>query len=227
MKILVIEDNKDILVNVLDYLTINNYIVDIAENGLVGFNMAVTNDYDLIVLDIMLPGLDGIEVCKRLRVEARKNVPIIMLTARDSVGDRVKGLKVGADDYLIKPFSLVELAARIEAVIRRSQGNNNHFLQLADLTYDLDTCIVQRAGITLKINPLSLKLLEILMKKSPNIVRRDVLEQQIWGDEIPDTDTLRSHIHQLRQVIDKPFDKPLLHTMHKVGYKLAESANES
>ncbi len=223
MKILVIEDNKDILINVVDYLSIKGYDVDCAQNGITGLNLATENFYDLIVLDIMLPGMDGLEVCKLLRSDPRKTVPIIMLTARDSIDDRIAGFKTGADDYLIKPFALAELVARIEAVIRRSQGVGQYLLQVGDLIYNLDTFVVQRAGVTLKLTPLALKLLEVLMKKSPNVVRREILEQQVWGDEIPDTDILRSHIHQLRQIIDKPFDKPLLHTIPKLGYKLAES----
>lgn len=223
MKILVIEDNKDILINVVDYLSIKGYDVDCAQNGITGLNLATENFYDLIVLDIMLPGMDGLEVCKLLRSDPRKTVPIIMLTARDSIDDRIAGFKTGADDYLIKPFALAELVARIEAVIRRSQGVGQYLLQVGDLIYNLDTFVVQRASVTLKLTPLALKLLEVLMKKSPNVVRREILEQQVWGDEIPDTDILRSHIHQLRQIIDKPFDKPLLHTIPKLGYKLAES----
>ncbi|MFD1260900.1 response regulator transcription factor [Entomomonas asaccharolytica] len=225
MKILVIEDNKDILINVVDYLSIKGYDVDCAQNGITGLNLATENFYDLIVLDIMLPGMDGLEVCKLLRSDPRKTVPIIMLTARDSIDDRIAGFKTGADDYLIKPFALAELVARIEAVIRRSQGVGQYLLQVGDLIYNLDTFVVQRAGVTLKLTPLALKLLEVLMKKSPNVVRREILEQQVWGDEIPDTDILRSHIHQLRQIIDKPFDKPLLHTIPKLGYKLAESVD--
>lgn len=226
MKILVIEDNKDILANIIDYLSIKGYETDCAQDGLAGLNLAISNYYDLIVLDIMLPRMDGIEVCNQLRAN-RKNVPIIMLTARDSIDDRLIGFKAGADDYLIKPFALVELVARIEAIIRRSQGDDKFFLQVADLTYDLDTCIVRRAEVTLKLTPLSLRLLELLMKKSPHVVRREVLEQQVWGDDLPDTDILRSHIHQLRQIIDKPFAKPLLYTVPKIGYRLAESENES
>lgn len=222
MKILVIEDNKDILVNIVDYLSIKGYDVDCAQNGITGLNLATENHYDLIVLDIMLPGMDGLEVCKLLRADSRNNTPIIMLTARDAIDDRITGFKAGADDYLIKPFALAELVARIEAVIRRSQGNGYYLLQVADLVYNLDTYVVQRAGVTLKLTPLALKLLEVLMKRSPNVVRREILEQQVWGDEIPDTDILRSHIHQLRQIIDKPFDKPLLHTIPKLGYKLSE-----
>lgn len=225
MKILVIEDNKDILVNIVDYLSINGCDVDCVQNGVAGYKLALENFYDLIVLDIMLPGMDGLDICSALRAEPRKTPPIIMLTARDSVDDRIKGLRAGADDYLVKPFALAELMARIDAVIRRSQGNTQHILQVDDLVYNLDSYIVERAGIPLKLTPQALKILEVLMKESPNVVRRETLERQVWGDDVPDNDILRSHIHQLRQIIDKPFTKPLLHTIPKRGYKLAGSIN--
>ena len=222
MRILVIEDNRDILANVLDYLQLKGFTVDCAQDGLSGLHLASTGHYDLIVLDIMLPGIDGYQVCKRLREDARNEVPILMLTARDALDDRLQGLRAGADDYLIKPFALSELVARIEAILRRSQGSRKRQLKVADLTYDLDTLHVSRAGQPLKLNPLGLKLLAVLMQKSPHVLRREVLEEALWGDDCPDSDSLRSHVHQLRQVIDKPFEKPLLHTVHGVGYRLAE-----
>ena len=150
-------------------------------------------------------------------------LPVLILTARDSVTDRVDGLQAGADDYLLKPFALSELAARIEAVLRRAQGGGRRELQVADLKYDLDTLEVTRDGRLLKLNPVGLKLLAVLMQKSPHVLRREVLEEALWGDDCPDSDSLRSHVHQLRQVIDKPFDKPLLQTVHGVGYRLAEA----
>lgn len=226
MRILVIEDNRDILANVLDYLQLKGYSVDCAQDGLSGLHLASTGHYDLIVLDIMLPGIDGYQVCKRLREDAHNEVPILMLTARDTLEYRLQGLNAGADDYLIKPFALSELVARIEAILRRSQGSRKRQLKVADLVYDLDTLHISRAGQTLKLNPLAMKLLEILMRKSPAVVRREVLEEALWGDDCPDSDSLRSHVHQLRQVIDKPFTKPLLHTMHGVGYRLAEDNHE-
>ncbi|GHU33536.1 DNA-binding response regulator [Betaproteobacteria bacterium] len=226
MRILVIEDNRDILANVLDYLQLKAYSVDCAQDGLGGLHLATTNHYDLIVLDIMLPGMDGYQVCKRLREDARSEVPILMLTARDALEDRLEGLKSGADDYLVKPFALSELVARIEAILRRSRGSRKRQLKVADLVYDLDTLDITRAGQPLKINPLALKLLEILMRKSPSVVRREALEEALWGDDTPDSDSLRSHIHQLRQIIDKPFPAPLLHTLHGIGYRLAEKSND-
>lgn len=222
MRILVIEDNRDILANVLDYLELKGFVVDCAQDGLSGLHLAATQHYDLIVLDIMLPGIDGYQVCKRLRDDAGRDTPIIMLTARDALNDRLQGLGAGADDYLIKPFALSELVARIEAILRRSQGSRKQKLQVGDLQYDLDTLQASRAGQMLRLNPIGHKLLAILMQKSPAVVRREQLEEALWGDDVPDSDSLRSHIHQLRQVLDKPFAEPLLHTVHGVGFRLAE-----
>jgi DNA-binding response OmpR family regulator len=225
MRILVIEDNRDILANVLDFLQLKGFTVDCAQDGLTGLHLATTGHFDLIVLDIMLPGIDGYQVCRRLREDGNNDVPILMLTARDALDDRLEGLRAGADDYLVKPFALSELVARIEAILRRSQGLRKRQLKVADLLYDLDTLHVTRAGQPLKLNPLGLKLLAVLMQKSPAVVRREILEEALWGDDCPDSDSLRSHIHQLRQTVDKPFEKPLLHTLHGVGYRLAEEQN--
>ncbi|MDR1423229.1 MAG: response regulator transcription factor [Azoarcus sp.] len=221
MRILVIEDSRDILANVLDYLQLKGFSVDCAQDGLSGLHLASTGHYDLIVLDIMLPGIDGYQICRRLREDGRSEVPILMLTARDALDDRLQGLRAGADDYLIKPFALSELVARIEAILRRSQGNRKRQLQVADLLYDLDTLHVSRASLALRLNPLALKLLAVLMQKSPAVVRRETLEEALWGEDCPDSDSLRSHIHQLRQALDKPFETPLLHTVHGIGYRLA------
>ena len=226
MRILVIEDNRDILANILDYLELKGFTLDCAQDGLSGMHLALTQPYDLIVLDIMLPGMDGYQLCQKLRQEADNNTPIIMLTARDALDDRLKGLHAGADDYLVKPFALSELVARIEAVLRRSPGANKRVLEVADLRYDLETLEVSRAGQPLKLNPIGLKLLATLMQRSPAVVRREALEEALWGDDIPDSDSLRSHIHQLRQSIDKPFAITLLHTVHGVGFRLADLHHE-
>lgn len=226
MRILVIEDNRDILANILDYLELKGFTLDCAQDGLSGMHLALTQPYDLIVLDIMLPGMDGYQLCQKLRQEANNNTPIIMLTARDALDDRLKGLHAGADDYLVKPFALSELVARIEAVLRRSSGANKRVLEVADLRYNLETLEVSRAGQSLKLNPIGLKLLATLMQRSPAVVRREALEEALWGDDIPDSDSLRSHIHQLRQAIDKPFATTLLHTVHGVGFRLADLHHE-
>jgi len=221
MRLLVIEDNRDILANLIDYLQLKGFTVDCAGDGLSGLHLAASQHYDLIVLDIMLPGIDGYQLCQRLRIDARNEVPILMLTARDTLDDRLQGLNAGADDYLVKPFALAELVARIHAILRRS-NRRGRVLQVGDLSYDLDTLYVSRSGQSLKLNPLALKLLAILMQKSPAVVRREVLEESLWGDDCPDSDSLRSHIHQLRKTLDKPFAKPMLHTVHGIGYRLIE-----
>lgn len=223
MQLLVIEDNPDILSNIADYLEAAGHVVDCAQNGPGGLHLALTGHHDLIVLDVMLPGMDGYQVCRSLR-EAGEQVPVIMLTARDALDDRLQGLRTGADDYLVKPFALTELEARIDAIMRRTRGASQR-LQVADLVLDLDAFRVTRAGQTIRLNPACLKLLEVLMRRSPGVVRREVLENALWGDDPPASDSLRSHLHLLRQAVDRPFPKPLLHTVHGIGYRLAESAD--
>ncbi|MCK7597012.1 response regulator transcription factor [Microbulbifer sp. CAU 1566] len=222
MRILVVEDNVDILTNVLDYLELQGYSVDCAQDGLGGLHLAASNHYDLIVLDVMLPGVDGYQFCQRLREDARRDTPILMLTARDALEDRLRGLRSGADDYLVKPFSLAELVARIEAITRRNRGGGVAELRVADLVFDPATHQASRNGQPLKLNPMGIKLLVLLMRKSPAVVTREVMEMAMWGEDAPDKDSLRSHIHQLRQVVDKPFDRALIHTVHGIGYRLAE-----
>ena len=223
MQLLVVEDNRDILANLADYLALKGYEVDCAQDGLTGLHLAATQHYDLIVLDVMLPGMDGNALCQRLREGERRDTPVIMLTARDALDDRLTGFRAGADDYLTKPFALPELAARIEAVLKRSRAGGRRLLQVADLAYDLDTLEVTRAGQPIKVGPIGLKLLAVLMQKSPAVATREALESALWGDAPPDSDSLRSHIHTLRQQIDKPFPKPLLHTVHGVGFRLADA----
>lgn len=222
MRLLLVEDNRDILANLADYLALKGYETDCAQDGLTGLHLAATNRYDLVVLDVMLPGMDGYTLCRRLREGERRDTPVIMLTARDALDDRLQGFGSGADDYVTKPFALPELAARIEAVLKRTRAGGRRRLKVADLSYDLDTLEVSRAGQPLKIGPIGLKLLAVLMQKSPAVATREALESALWGDAPPDSDSLRSHVHTLRQLIDKPFPKPLLHTVHGVGFRLAE-----
>lgn len=220
MRILVIEDQPDILQNIVDYLELKHYVVDCAYDGLGGLHLALTQPFDLIVLDLMLPGMDGLTLCRRLRQEAGIEIPIIMLTAKDSLDDKLTGFTAGAADYLVKPFALPELHARIEAVLRRNQPENLKPLQVGDLIFNRKDLSVTRSNHHLKISPIGFKLLEKLMSQSPHIVRREELQQLLWGDDLPDSDSLRSHIHLLRQAIDKPFPEQLLHNIHGVGYCL-------
>jgi DNA-binding response OmpR family regulator len=220
--LLLIEDHRDIAEMVFGYLERSGYVVDYAADGVTGLHLAVTNDYDLIVLDLMLPGLDGLTLCARLRADAGRDTPVLMLTARDTLDDKVAGLDAGADDYLIKPFELRELAARIGALLRRRRGQvAAEILSVVDLRLNTGTLEVTRAGQLLTLTPIGLKLLAVLMKASPRVVSRTELERQVWGETLPDSDTLRSHLYNLRKVIDKPFGVALLHTISGAGYCLS------
>ena len=206
--ILLVDDHRDIAGAIIEYLEHRGFAVDYAADGITGLHLAVTNPYDVIVLDIMMPGLDGLSVCRKLREEARIDTPLLMLTARDTLDDKITGLSAGADDYLVKPFEVRELEARIYTV--------------GDLTLDTGTLRVARGGQTLTLTPIGLKLLTVLMRASPRVVTRQQLEREVWGDLLPDSDTLRSHLYSLRKAIDKPFEHALLHTIAGAGYRLSD-----
>lgn len=225
--VLLIEDNNDIAEMIAEYMERRDYQLDFAADGITGLHLAVSNSYDCIVLDLMLPGLDGLELCRKLRQDGKNSTPVIMLTARDTLDDKVDGLDAGADDYLIKPFEIRELEARVAALIRRSRRQVSHeVLTVGSLTLDTATLRLQRDGRDLALSPIALKLLTILMRESPKVVSRREIEREVWGDMLPDSDTLRSHLYNLRKVIDKPFDRPLLHTIHSAGYRLADTRSE-
>lgn len=222
MRLLVIEDNRDIAANLGDYLEDRGHTVDYAADGVTGLHLAVVNDFDAIVLDLNLPGIDGIEVCRKLRMEGRKQTPVLMLTARDSLESKLAGFDSGADDYLVKPFALQEVEARLQVLARRSKANTSRILTLADLEYNLDTLEVHRAGESVQLNPTALKILQALMESSPSVVTRTELETKVWGEELPDSDSLRVHIHGLRASIDKPFKTALIQTRHGIGYRIVD-----
>jgi DNA-binding response OmpR family regulator len=221
--ILLVEDNCQIAEMLGVFLERRGYSVDYAADGITGLNLAVSNSYDVIVLDLRLPGMDGLEVCRKLRREARKDYPILMLTASDTLEDKLAGLDAGADDYMVKPFEIRELDARLYALIRRDRHQvSNEKLTIGDMTLDPETLRVTRGGRELQVTPTGVKLLAILMRESPRVVSRRDIEREIWGDALPDSDTLRSHIYNLRQVIDRLFDRPLLHTMPSAGYRIVD-----
>ena len=219
--VLLIEDHHDIAEMVFAYLERRGYDLDYAADGVTGLHLAVSNPYDVIVLDLMLPGLDGIELCRKLRDEARRDTPLLMLTARDTLTDKLSGLDAGADDYLVKPFEIQELEARIRALVRRRRGQvSPEMLRVGDLSLDTGTLNVRRGEQSLTLTPIALKILTVLMRASPRVVSRREIERAVWGDILPDSDTLRSHLYNLRKSIDKPFAKPLLHTVQSLGYRL-------
>ena len=221
---LIVEDNRDICENIAAYLEKYNYILDFAYDGISAMHLASTNSYDVIVLDLMLPRMDGLCFCQNLRTDASIQTPVLMLTARDTLEDKLKGFEVGADDYLVKPFALQELHARLQALCKRSNGSASAQLTVGDLSFNTATLQVHRAGRYLELSPACMKLLRRLMEKAPAVVYRHDLETLLWADEHPDGDALRSHMYKLRQAIDKPFKRALIHTVHRIGYRIAEDA---
>jgi DNA-binding response OmpR family regulator len=222
MRVLIIEDNPDIAANLGDYLEDHGHTVDFAGDGITGLHLAVVNEFDAIVLDLALPGMDGLDVCRKLRAEAGKETPVLMLTARDRLEDKLAGFETGADDYLVKPFELQEVEARLKVLGGRGRRKNRRELKVGDLKFNLDTLNVSRGGTEIYLNPIGLKLLHCLMDASPNVVSRAELEMEVWGEEMPDSDSLRVHIHSLRSAIDKPFGSNMIQTRHGIGYRLVE-----
>ncbi|KPN16610.1 chemotaxis protein CheY [Xanthomonas sp. Mitacek01] len=224
MRLLVVEDNRNLVGNLFDYFEPRGHEMDAAPDGIVGLHLAVTQPYDAIILDWMLPRLDGRALLQRLREHAI-DTPVIMLTARDELPDKIAGFRAGADDYLTKPFALPELEVRLEAVLARARGRRTpRTLQVHDLRLDLDTLEASRGGQVLHLYPAGRKLLEVLMLASPAAVERQQLEHALWGDAPPDGDMLRSHVYELRRSVDGPFETKLIHTLPRYGYRLVAPA---
>lgn len=220
MLVLLIEDDKVLASALSDYLALDNIECDFAYNGLSGLNLAKENRYDIIVLDIMLPKLNGFSVCQSLRQEGIAT-PVLMMTARDSLDDKLEGFQSGTDDYVTKPFAMAELSARLQALSNRSHGKITQAIHIGDLSIDFLTHCVYRKDTELSLSPLSWKLLASLAKHSPNIVTKEALEQEVWGEETSHNN-LKVQMHKLRQAIDKPFQTSLIHNIPKVGFVLRE-----
>lgn len=223
MHILIVEDHADLAANIGEFLEGRGEVVDYASDGLTGLHLASTKVYDVVVLDIGLPALDGVTLCRRLRSDGNGIAPVLMLTARDTEQQKLDGFAAGADDYLTKPFSLAELHARLQALTRRAKGREP-MLRVDDLSLDRRTLIVRRGERRLTLRPAETRLLEILMRESPALVTRQEVERQLWGENPPSSDAaLRGHIHALRSAIDLPGTIPLLHTVHGTGYRLGRN----
>jgi DNA-binding response OmpR family regulator len=221
LRVLIIEDDVDLSATLYDFLEAEGHILDAAADGVTGLHLAITQDYDVIVIDINLPGMDGLAVCRKLRKEAAKRTPVIMLTARGTLDDKLAGFDCGADDYLVKPVALQELSARLLAVSWRSANARDGVLQVGDLTYNPGTHAVRRGNREITLTPTCLKILDVLIRNSPNIVSRVQIEAAVWGDSPPDSDSLRVHIHTLRYAIDHLSPYSLIHTVHGIGFRIA------
>jgi DNA-binding response OmpR family regulator len=221
MRLLLIEDHLDIAANISEYFEARGTHIAHETEGVAGLQKALAEPFDAIVLDLMLPGLDGLALCRQLRQAGRTHVPVLMLTAKDLLEDKIEGFEAGADDYLVKPFSLIELDARLKALMRRANvPQAPRVISVDDLSFDLDTLEAQRGGEPVKLNPTTRRLLMLLIQNTHRVVTRAELERELWGDQPPQGDFLRAHMHALRAAIDKNFSLKLLHTIHGTGYRL-------
>jgi len=219
LRILLVEDEPALARNILDYLHLCGHQTDYAADGKLGLQLALQQQFDVILLDLMLPRLDGLSLCRQLRTHASRHTPVLMLTARDTLADKTDGFYAGADDYLTKPFALAELALRCQALARRNEPQQYN-LEIGPLRLDRRTLQAWRDDQLLQLHPLGFQILQLLAAAYPAVLHRQHLTDQLWPDEAPDSDALRSHIYLLRQQLDKPFAWPLLHTVHGVGFVL-------
>ncbi len=219
--ILIIEDNEAIVKLLQRGLVYEGYKVDVALDGEAGLKMAKEHHPDLVVLDLMLPGIDGLEVCKELRVDS--NLPILMLTAKDAIQDRVLGLDAGADDYMVKPFELEELLARVRALLRRTQSDRATSLSFADLALDTSTRLASRGNRTIQLTATEFDLLELFLRHPHQVLTREVIFDRIWGYDFGgESNVLDVYIRYLRQKLEENGESRLIHTARGVGYALRE-----
>lgn len=221
---LLIEDDIDLAEAISDYMEEDNIEFDFAYNGVSGLELASTNHYDVILTDINMPKMNGLTMTQTLRSQGVAT-PILMLTARDTLEDKLTGFQAGSDDYLVKPFAMEELKVRLQALARRGLTSVSK-LTIGDLSVDLQSHLAVRGGQELRLPPVCWKMLACLAKHSPNVVSKSQLEQAIWQDDVPAADSLKVHLFKLRQVVDTPFDTKLIHTIHGVGIALRENHDQ-
>jgi DNA-binding response OmpR family regulator len=218
--VLFVEDNATLRQQLAEYVESLGWHCDFADTGALALQLAARNHYDVVVLDLGLPDCDGVTVCRALKAQSAKALPVLMLTARDSLQDKTAGFHAGADDYLTKPFLLPELTLRCEALCRRHALHQQGEIAIGDLLLKVHERRAYRAGRQLELTQLGFNILQELAKAHPAAVTRSTLTHTLWGDEPPASDALRSHIYALRQALDKPFVTPMLTTVTQVGYRL-------
>jgi len=220
VRVLVIEDEPSVASFLKKGLCEASFAVDMADNGVDGLRMALTNTYDTIVLDLMLPGMDGFSILREVRVR-EVTTPVICLTARDAVDDRIKGLDLGADDYLAKPFSFSELLARIRALLRRGQELHANPITIGDLTVDVVARSVHRGGRRIDLSPTEYSLIEYFARNIGQVLSRTMILEHVWDmNHDPMTNVIDVHINRLRKKVDNGYDPPLIHTIRGAGYVL-------
>jgi DNA-binding response OmpR family regulator len=219
LKLLIVEDQSDLAANIWDFFARRGHVVDHAADGESGLRMSLAGGYDAIVLDLGLPRLDGLLVCRRLR-QAGHGVPVLMLTARDTLEDKLKGFAEGADDYLVKPFALRELEARVTVLSRRGRAPVPGPVAACGIEFDARTLIARREGRDVVLTRTQARILECLMRAAPGVVETSILLRAAWGAETGGKAALHTHMYALRAVLDKPFGSPLIQSAHGVGYRL-------
>ena len=218
INVLLVEDDIDLATTIVDYLDIEDISCDHASNGIMGLNLIENNQYQMIILDINMPKMDGLTLCKKLR-EQGKNTPVLMLTARDSLDNKLEGFAAGSDDYLVKPFAMKELVARVQVLAKRKSGEVKR-LTLANLQLDLTKHCAIVGESTLKLSPIAFKLLETLVREAPQAVTRSVIMQAIWGEEQPDSNSLKVHIYHLRKQLEAATQQVKLETIPNIGFAI-------
>jgi DNA-binding response OmpR family regulator len=219
LRVLIVEDQADIAANLWDFLERRGHVVDHAADGEAGLARALSGAFDAIVLDLGLPRLDGLDLCRRLRAAGR-GVPVLMLTARDTLDDKLRGFAEGADDYMVKPFALKEVEARLLSLHRRGQPPPRQPLAVGDLAYDAAAMLATRGGKAIALTRAQAAVLEALLRASPAVVAHRDLMQAVWGDTDVDMASLHSLVYELRALVDRPFGTRMLQTVHGLGYRL-------
>ncbi len=220
MKLLLLEDNLALAASLGEYFEALDCCVDYAYSGKACLELVRHNQYDVLILDIAMPGIDGLEVCRQIRQELKIGTPVLFLTARDTIEDKITGFKSGCDDYVVKPFAPEELFYRLNALNARGARRDIGSQQLGEITIDYARKTITRQGFVIPLQETQFQIIKLLTKKSPSTVSRETLETAIWGDDIPQSDSLRTHIYRLRNLIDKPFEKKLIKTIHGKGFRL-------
>lgn len=222
IRMLIVEDHAGLATNLLEFFDDQRYILDFASDGLTALHLITTNEYDVIILDVMLPGLSGFEICRRIRNDVRCSTPVIIMTSKDQLQDKEEGFSVGADDYLVKPFNLRELQLRVDALYRRKAGfSRTPEIRVPGISFDPGTLMVStESGERLELSGTAARIFEGLIKAYPNVLSYAEIQDTVWGEREVDMNTLRTHVYSLRKLLQDTFQYPMIKTMHGRGYRL-------
>ncbi|PLC50324.1 two-component system response regulator [Pollutimonas subterranea] len=222
IRMLIVEDHAGLATNLLEFFDDQRYILDFASDGLTALHLITTNEYDVIILDVMLPGLSGFEICRRIRNDVRCSTPVIIMTSKDQLQDKEEGFSVGADDYLVKPFNLRELQLRVDALYRRKAGfSRTPEIRVPGICFDPGTLMVStESGERLELSGTAARIFEGLIKAYPNVLSYAEIQDTVWGEREVDMNTLRTHVYSLRKLLQDTFQYPMIKTMHGRGYRL-------